>query len=102
MKDNPPQAALLIGIDWADQEHEVYVLDRQGKGSRETIQQTPEAIDAWAGKKGGVLWAVSSADGKKVSEYTLDAPPVFDGMAAANGKLFLATTDGTVVCLKGN
>jgi len=32
-------------------------------------------------------WAVSAADGKKQAECRLDAPPVFDGMAAANGCL---------------
>jgi len=51
MKDNPTQLALLIGIDWADQEHEAYVIDRDGKGGSETIQQTPEAIDAWVADK---------------------------------------------------
>lgn len=49
MSDNP--IALFIGIDWADQEHEAYVLDRDGKGTRETIEQTPEAIDAWVAAK---------------------------------------------------
>lgn len=48
-----------------------------------------------------MLWAVSAADGKKQAEYTLAAPPVFDGMAAANGKLFLVTLDGKVSCLSG-
>jgi transposase len=43
--------ALFIGIDWADQEHEACVLDGQGTGTRETIQQSPEAIDAWVAEK---------------------------------------------------
>jgi hypothetical protein len=35
MKDNltqtkPPEPALLIGIDWADQKHDTYTIDRQG------------------------------------------------------------------------
>jgi hypothetical protein len=49
--------------------------------------------------KGGELWAVNAADGKKLSEIKLDEPPVFDGLAAAGGRLFLCTTDGKVVCL---
>jgi len=59
--------------------------------------------DPWSamdGKKGGILWAVSAADGEKLAEYPLDAPPIFDGMAAANGRLYISTTDGNVVCLK--
>ncbi len=38
------------------------------------------------------------ADGKPLAEYSLKRPPVFDGMAAADGRLYFANTDGTVVC----
>ncbi len=48
-----------------------------------------------------VLWAVSPADGAKLAEYELDSQPVFDGMAAANGRLYLATRSGEVLCLAG-
>ena len=51
MENNPSQPALFIGIDWADQEHEAYVIDGQGQGTQETIEHTPEAIDAWVGEK---------------------------------------------------
>jgi len=54
---------------------------------------------ALAGKLGARLWAVSAADGKPVARYKLDAVPVHDGMAAAGGKLFIATLDGKVLCL---
>ncbi|KKM67039.1 hypothetical protein LCGC14_1475160 [marine sediment metagenome] len=53
---------------------------------------------ALAGEKGALLWAVGTADGKKLSEYKLDSLPVWDGMAAAAGRLYLATTDGKVIC----
>jgi hypothetical protein len=46
-----------------------------------------------------VLMVVSSADGEVISECPLDAEPVFDGMAAAYGKLFLSLKDGSVLCL---
>jgi transposase len=54
MKDNTPSSgkpALFIGIDWADQEHEVYTIDEEGQGALDTIQQTPEEIDAWVNAK---------------------------------------------------
>jgi hypothetical protein len=47
------------------------------------------------------LWVVAPKDGARVAEYPLDAPPAWDAMAAARGKLYLATTDGTVLCLGG-
>jgi len=56
------------------------------------------ATAALAGKSGGQLRAVAARDGKQLAEYKLDAPPVFDGMAGANGRLYLAATDGHVVC----
>jgi len=58
--------------------------------------------DPWAafeGRKGGVLRAVSAADGSKLTEYPLDAPPILDGLAACGGRLYLSTTDGKVICL---
>ncbi len=68
---------------------------------------SPDVVDPddpWAaidGRKGGVLWAVATADGKKLAEHPLAHPPVFDGMAAANGRLYIADTGGEVVCLAG-
>jgi hypothetical protein len=60
-----------------------------------------DGLAALYGGKGGVLWAVAATDGAKVADYTLDAPPVFDGMAAANGRLYVVTTDGKVACFAG-
>jgi hypothetical protein len=56
---------------------------------------------AWAGEKGASLWAVAAGDGRKRSELRLESPPVFDGMAAANGRLYISAMDGSVVCLAG-
>ena len=56
---------------------------------------------AWNGQQGGTLLAVAGADGKQLAEFPLQSPPVFDGMVAAAGRLYLATTDGSVLCLAG-
>jgi len=56
---------------------------------------------ALAGRKGALLWAVSAVDGKRLAELRLDATPVWDGMAAAGGRLYLATTEGKVCCFAG-
>ena len=65
-------------------------------GTRETLKKQAELF---AGKEGSVLWAVSADDGRKLREIKLDVLPVFDGMIAAAGELFLSTVDGKVVCL---
>lgn len=43
--------------------------------------------------------AASATDGTKLAQYPLDAPPRWDGMAAANGRLLLSLANGTLVCL---
>ncbi len=48
-----------------------------------------------------MLLAVSATDGTVLAEYPLDAPPVFDGLAAAVGRLYLTTIDGKVTCFGG-
>ena len=60
-----------------------------------------DQVAALNGKKGALLLAVSAADGKNLAQYDLDSPPVFDGMAAAGGQLYMATIKGEVVCFRG-
>ena len=52
---------------------------------------------AFDGRRGALLRAVSAADGKVLSELKLSAPPVFDGLIAAAGCLFVSTEDDRVV-----
>jgi hypothetical protein len=54
---------------------------------------------SFSGQRGAKLMAVSTEDGKTLGELNLDALPVWDGLAAANGKLYLANINGEVVCL---
>ena len=54
---------------------------------------------AFDGRKGALLWAVSTTDGSRLAEYKLDTPPVFDGLVAAGGRLYMTTRDGKVVCM---
>jgi len=65
-----------------------------------TPAETPadDLASAYEGRMGGLLWAASASTGKKLAQYKLDAPPAWDGMAAAAGRLYLATQDGSVHC----
>ena len=58
-----------------------------------------EQRDVLDGKKGSLLLAVSASDDGKLAEHKLDSLPVWDGMAAANERLYMSTTDGRIVCL---
>ncbi|MBN1418605.1 MAG: PQQ-binding-like beta-propeller repeat protein [Planctomycetes bacterium] len=56
-----------------------------------------------ADEEGGeaLLVAVSARDGAVRARHRLDAAPVFDGMAAAEGRLYISLEDGRLVCLGG-
>jgi len=62
---------------------------------------TKNPTAALHGKKGGVLEAFATADGKERARYALPAPPVWDGLAAADGRLYVATRGGMVLCMGG-
>jgi len=61
-----------------------------------------DPLAAFEGRRGAELWAVSPGDGEKLASLPLDSPPVFDGMAAAQGRLLLSLRDGTLLCLGEN
>jgi hypothetical protein len=77
-------------------------MEKPESPSRLTLANPDEALAAFSGKRGAILCAISAADGKRLSEVKLDAMPVWDGMAAAHGRLFLSSADGMVVCLSGD
>jgi transposase len=46
---NDPEFAALVGLDWADQKHDVCLMDLgTGQEEQTVLQHTPEAIDDWA------------------------------------------------------
>ena len=56
--------------------------------------------EALEGKQGGVLLAIDKKTGKQLSSITLSELPTWDGMAAANGKIYITTEKGNVICLE--
>jgi len=41
---------------------------------------------------------VDASSGRKLAEHPLPFPPVFNGMAAARGRLYVAEEDGSLTC----
>ena len=64
-----------------------------------SLEPLRRQAELFTGSDGSVLWALSAKDGEKIREKKLDVLPVFDGMIAAGGKLFMSTVDGKVVSL---
>jgi len=81
------------------------VLDETMPGIRSedprVVKAAEEQEAALAGRRGGILLAVSKMNGEVKYRCHLDGPPVFDGLIAANGRLYMALQDGTVQCWEG-
>ncbi|MFW6107071.1 MAG: PQQ-binding-like beta-propeller repeat protein [bacterium] len=72
------------------------------------VAGSPDVVDpedphgAWEGRKGGVLAAVSAAEGERLAQHKLPSAPIWDGLAAAHGALFVSGTDGKVLCIRSS
>jgi hypothetical protein len=65
----------------------------------EATQRQLVAQDAaLRGETQAVFQAVDTASGEPLAELRLDAPPVFDGLIAAHGRVYITTVDGSIVC----
>jgi outer membrane protein assembly factor BamB/ubiquinone/menaquinone biosynthesis C-methylase UbiE len=65
----------------------------------ETQKKLAEQSEAFQGNRGALLVAVSRDGGEKLAAYDLDFVPRFDGLIAANGRLYMSTLSGEVLCL---
>lgn len=45
------EIGLWIGIDWADEKHDAFVITPDGEGQHETFKQTAESIERWLAEK---------------------------------------------------
>ena len=52
--------------------------------------------------EGGFLHAFAAHDGTVLGEQQLEASPVWDGLAAAAGRLYVPLENGSLVCLGEN
>ena len=65
----------------------------------------PDVVDAndplatFEGRKGAQLQVFSAKDSTLLKSHSLSSLPAFDGLSAAGGRLYLATTDGKILCM---
>ena len=68
------------------------------------VAGAPDVVDEkdpWAAfedRKGGRLAVFDRQDGKRLCEAQLPSAPIYDGLSAAAGRLYLALKNGAVVC----
>lgn len=77
----------------------VLAADRLFVSGPPDVVEQRDPYAAFEGRKGAMLQVFSASDGALLKEHPLTSPPVFDGMAAANGRLYLSTKAARVVCL---
>ena len=65
-----------------------------------SLRDPEKAVSVYRGEKGGRLWAISARSGEKLSTYELDSNPVFDGLVAAAGRLYVSTQNGHILCME--
>jgi len=105
-RDYPPRggAKFKVSYEWSQR---VPLLVRSmvlSKGKLLIAGPPEDALTdpgVFAGEAGARLAVVSTADGKLLEEFRLDSLPVYDGMAAGGGRLFLSLQDGRLLCFGG-
>ncbi len=73
-------------------------------GNRLVVAGPPDIVPrkdplaAFEGRAGGLLYLIDARTGKALQTTALDAPPVFNGIAAARGRLYICDVRGAVSC----
>jgi hypothetical protein len=97
------------GMIWSDPECPIMVQamllggapTEDKSGSRLVLAGLPAMAlrnrEVLRGQQGGLLSVVDASTGRSVSAISIEAPPVFDGMCIARGRVILSLTSGAVV-----
>ena len=85
----------------ADVVDEEDALVRLSKGDDSILPALKEQDENLDGKHGATILSIDAVSGNVLTTTKLNSPPVWDGMAAARGCLFVSQLDGSVVCLTG-
>jgi outer membrane protein assembly factor BamB len=64
------------------------------------VMDSEDPLAALEGRAGAKLRCIDTATGKTLAEQDLAFPPVYDGVSAARGRLYISDINGTVLCYK--
>lgn len=79
--------------DMVDEEEAALAIGNPA--TRKGLQELDASL---RGKRGAKLYLVDTANGSPVSRFDLPSPPVWDGMSAASGEVFLSDESGAITC----
>jgi hypothetical protein len=73
-----------------------------GRSNEKIFQEKMAAQAAWLkGRHGSIMQVYSKKSGEKLTEMKLPYLPAFDGLVAANGRLYMVTQCGSILCYEG-
>ena len=73
-----------------------------GQSHQETFQKKMQEQTEWLkGKHGAFIWVVSKETGKRLAQYKVGYLPKYDGLIAAEDKLYMVSEDGEIICYEG-
>ena len=58
-----------------------------------------DPLASFEGRMGSRLWVISAENGDVLSKQELPEVPAFDGMMAAEGRLYMVTQSGKLICM---
>jgi hypothetical protein len=97
-RSTPPRWSIRVPI-----RVRAMVLASQGLFVAGPVDSSPanDPLATFEGRSETKLIAVSASEGTVLGQTKLESEPVFDGMAAASGRLYISRADGSVACLAG-
>lgn len=90
-----PNLFIVGPPDIIDEEETFQKLTEKDEQVQKLLAEQDAALN---GRDGGLLLSVNIDTGQVEHRLAMEELPTWDGMAGANGKLFLTTLDGSVIC----
>jgi outer membrane protein assembly factor BamB len=77
---------------------EEYAFERLAAKDPAILKELEEQNEALEGRRGAKMWAVNVETGEQSTGLDLSSPPVWDGIAIAQGRVYVSTVDGRLQC----
>jgi hypothetical protein len=81
-----------------DMVNEEQIFERLVKKDPTVQKDLAEQDASLAGKRGAIVTIVNTGNGQVARDFTIDSPPVWDGVSVAQGRIFIVTADGKIRC----
>jgi outer membrane protein assembly factor BamB len=77
---------------------EEYAFERMAQKDPAILKELAEQDAHLDGKRGAIMWVVSTKTGQYTSDFKMESPPIWDGVAVAQGRLLISGVDGKLTC----